>query len=153
MKMESSQDVPPSEVRNERLNIPDLMHNRKAVTRFSADYRYDDLKTEGPVHCNWSFSPEIAGFSVFGDINATLTQECARCLEPYHVPVQVEIKERYVFDRFVERAEKEKELQSEDFYEVINEDGELDLKDLAHQWLVLESENHSLCGQAECRFS
>jgi uncharacterized metal-binding protein YceD (DUF177 family) len=151
--MEPPQETPPSAAGNERLNIPDLMHNRNAVTRFSSDYLYDDLKTEGPVHCKWSFSPEIAGFSVFGHVAATLTRECVRCLEPYHVPVQVEIEERYVFDRFVARSEKEKELQSEDFYEVIKEDGELDLKDLAHQWLVLESENHSLCGRAECHFN
>ena len=150
--MESSQEIPPTDKTYERLNIPDLMHNRNAVTRFSADYRYDDLKTEGLAHCNWSFSPEVAGFSIFGDITATLTLECVRCLEPYNVPVQVEIDERYAFERFVERSEKEKELQSEDFYEVISEEGKLDLKDLAHQWLVLESENHSLCGRAECHF-
>jgi len=151
--MESSQETPQPELTGNFLNISDLMHNRNAATRFPGVYLFDDLKTQGPVQCNWDFSPEIAGFSLHGNLDAVLDQECVRCLEPYQVPVQLDIEERYVFDSYVDRSEKEKELQSEDFYEVVKEDGELDLKDLAHQWLVLESENHPLCGRAECRFN
>jgi uncharacterized metal-binding protein YceD (DUF177 family) len=151
--MESSSETSQPEQTGEFLNISDLMHNRNAVTRFPGAYVYDDLKTEGPVRCDWDFSPEIAGFHVHGQLDAILKLECMRCLEPYQVPVSLEIEERYVFEHYVDRSEKEKELLSEDFYEVVKEDGELDLKDLAHQWLVLESENHPLCGRAECRFS
>lgn len=151
--MESSRETSPSPSTGERVKISEIMHNRNAVTRFPGAYHYEDIKTEGPVACHWSLSPEVAGFSVHGDLSATVVLECMRCLEPYQVPVNLEIDERYVLDSYVDRSEKEKELQSEDFYEVVKEDSELDLKDLAHQWLVMESENHPLCGREECRFS
>jgi uncharacterized metal-binding protein YceD (DUF177 family) len=78
--------------------------------------------------------------------------ECARCLELFPVPVSLELNEHYVFDRFVDPYEKEKELSAEDFYEVVSEEGDLDLSDLAHQFLILEVEEHSLCGRMECHF-
>jgi uncharacterized metal-binding protein YceD (DUF177 family) len=152
--MNTSQEEPHAqpELAGEFLNISELMHNRNALTRFPGVYSYDDIKTDGAVRCDWKFDVEAAGFTAHGVLNATLDQECARCLEAYQVPVSLEIDERFVLDSFVDRSEKEKELSAEDFYEVVKADSELDLKDLAHQWLVLESENHPLCGRAECRF-
>lgn len=141
------------ELTGESLDISDLMRNRNALTRFPGVYRFDDIKTQGSVYCDWNFVIEAAGFLVQGELKTTLDQECVRCLEPCIEPLTLHIEERFVLDSFVDRSEKEKELLSEDFYEVVKEDGELDLKDLAHQWLMLQSENNPLCGRAECHFN
>ncbi len=160
--MEASSESPSPEVladgalaevlQNEIVKIGDLRRNRNAPTHYEGIYRYEDLKTIGPVVCDWSLALEAAGFVVHGNLQANVELECVRCLAPVVIPVALQIDERFVFDSFVDRSEKEKELLSDDFYEVVDEEGELDLKDLAHQWLLLESENHPLCGRAECQF-
>lgn len=151
--MESSQDISKPQQANERVKVADVVRNPKAFSKIQGHYTYDDLKTQGPIDCDWSVQPEATGLSIYGKIQGTMELECVRCLEPYPVPVDMEIDERYVFDKYVDSYEKEKELQSEDFYEVVNEEGYLDLKDLAHQFLILEAENQPACGREECRFA
>jgi uncharacterized metal-binding protein YceD (DUF177 family) len=150
--MEPSHDLSGTEVAGARVKISDVVRNPNAVTRLHGDYTFEDLKTEGTVACDWQLKPETAGLSVHGTVHGTLLLECARCLEAFPVPVDLELDERYVFDRFVDPYEKEKELSAEDFFEVVSEEGDLDLRDLAHQFLILEADEHSLCGRMECRF-
>lgn len=149
--MESSQDI--SKQLNERVKVNDVVRNPKAFANIPGSYTFEDLKTLGPLACDWSIQPEATGLHIRGKLKGTMELECVRCLEPYSVPVDVELNEQYVFERYVDTSEKEKELQSEDFYEVVNEEGHLDLKDLAHQFLILEAENQPACGRAECRFA
>ena len=151
--MEPSPEALQPEMVGERLKVGEIRRSRNVPLRFTGQYFFDDLKTEGPAVCDWDIQLEATGFVVYGKLVANVVQECARCLEPFTTPVSVNIEEHYVFQHFVDYQEREKELLSEDFYEVVSEDGELDLKDLAHQWLVLESENHPACGRAECRFA
>jgi len=149
--MESSQDI--AKQINERVKVSDVVRNPKAFSNLQGSYTFEDLKTEGPLACEWSIQPETTGLNIRGHLKGTMELECVRCLEPFPVPVNVELDEHYVFDRYVDTSEKEKELQSEDFYEVVNEEGHLDLKDLAHQFLILEAENQPACGRSECRFA
>jgi hypothetical protein len=151
--METPSNSAKQEQSCDRLKVSDVIRNYKAVTRFCGNYSFDDLKTEGPISCNWQVQPETAGISIHGLLLGTMNMECGRCLETYPVPINIKIDERYVFGSYVELQEKEKELQSEDFYEIVEEEGELDLKDLVHQFLILESENQSTCGRPECRFA
>lgn len=134
------------------LKVSDLK-NRGVPLHFQGHYTFDDIATEGPMICDWKIGPETAGFSIHGDIKGVMSLECARCLAPYPVPVALEIDEQYVYDSYVDPYEREKELSPEDFFEVVSEAGELDLKDLVHQFLILESANHSACGQVECGFA
>lgn len=150
--MDPSHDRSGTEVAGKCVKISDVVRNPNLITRQHGDYTYEDLKTSGPVSCDWQLKPETAGLSVHGTVRGTMLLECARCLEPFPVPVSLELDERYVFDRFVDPYEKEKELSAEDFYEVVSEEGELDLSDLAHQFLILEAEDHSLCERMECSF-
>lgn len=151
--MESSSE-PSRQVQSaDRLKVSDVVRNHKTATRFRGNYTFEDLKTAGDMSCDWSIQSETAGISIHGKLNGIMELECGRCLEPYQVPVNMEIDERYVFGSFVELHEKEKELQSDDFFEVVDEEGELDLKDLVHQFLILESESQPACGRPECRFA
>jgi uncharacterized metal-binding protein YceD (DUF177 family) len=150
--MEPFQEISTPGSTTERVKVSDIVRDQNAVSRFHGDYQFEDLRTDGPVSTEWQAQPETAGLRVQGSVHGALVLDCARCLEPYEVSVDLQIDEHYVFASYVDPYEKEKELSSEDFFEVVNEEGELDLKDLAHQFLVMEAENHSTCGRVECSF-
>lgn len=143
----SNEDVSPS---TELLAIKTFVNSRTPVLHLQGRYLFDDLKTSQPVVCDWKIRQEAAGLSVFGHISGVIQLECARCLEPFDVSVDLELDERYVLDRYVDTTERERELQADDFYEVVDEEGELDLKDLAHQFLIMELAEQSTCGRPEC---
>ncbi|HEY9688283.1 MAG TPA: DUF177 domain-containing protein [Coleofasciculaceae cyanobacterium] len=150
--MEAPRDTSAPQEPVEKIKISDI-RSRNSVLRFQEYYRFDDLQTSGDVPCDWEIRPETAGFSVRGKLNGEMNLECVRCLAGYSVPIDLEINERYVYDSYVDPFEREKELQADDFFEVANEEGVLDLKDLVHQFLILESEHQSTCGRSECDFS
>lgn len=131
------------------IKVRDLASQGKRM-RLQGEYRFDTLKTEGAVVGDWEIQPETAGLNVKGHMQGVVLIECARCLNDFPMSVDLEIDEHYVFDRYTDPHEREKELHTADFFEVIDEEGELDLKDLAHQFLVLESANQSTCGRPEC---
>lgn len=134
------------------VKVLDVVQGRHGQQRaeLHGDYEYEDIKTEGPISCDWQIVPQGVGLNVSGHLQGTLILDCARCLEPYTVPIDLDIRERYVFDQYVEHSGREKELTSTDYFDVVDEYGELDLKDLAHQFLVLEADTHSNCGDAGC---
>lgn len=132
------------------LGVKAFLNSRTPVLKLHGSYTFDDLKTVEPVSCDWEVRQEVAGLSVRGHLSGVVTLECARCLEPFDIPVEVDLDERYVLDRYVETTERERELQAEDFYEVVEEEGELDLKDLAHQFLVMETAELTTCGRPDC---
>ena len=151
--MENPQDATASENSVERLKVVVATRGKNPVTRLVGCYEFEDLKTDGPVSCDWRFQSELVGLTVHGKIQGVMKLECGRCLEPYDVLVNLEVHERYVFEGSLTRQEKERELQSDDFYEVVDEEGELDLKDLAFQFLTLESLSHPHCERPECGFA
>lgn len=133
----------------EVLRISDLK-NRAGALRFEGAYTFEDIATSEPVRCAWTIASATAGFTVQGQVDGVMQLDCYRCLEPYTVPVALAIDEQYVFESYTDPYEREKELVSDDFFEVVSEAGELDLKDLAHQFLVLELANYGACGRAAC---
>lgn len=130
------------------IKVSDLI--QRGSTRIEGDYGYDDFPTEGPVHVAWEIAPATAGLTVHGKLDGIMRLTCDRCLGEFPVPADLTIDERYVFESYVDPFEREKELQAQDFFEVVSEQGVLDLKDLAYQFLILESANHPTCGRADC---
>jgi uncharacterized metal-binding protein YceD (DUF177 family) len=151
--MEPSPDVPVTAQSVERIKVLEVSRQKHPVTQLEAHYSFADIKTDGPVLCHWRFHKEHVGLTVYGELQGCLLLECARCLEPYQVPVDLQVNERFVFEDSLTSKDKERELQSDDFYEVLDEEGELDLKDLAQQFLILESLNHPNCQRPGCRFA
>src|SRR5688572_30663795 len=99
--MEPSQEISTSALSQDRVKVSDLVRERSGVNRFHGDYRYEDLKTDGAISADWQAQPVTAGVSVQGSLHGSLLLDCARCLEPYTVPVDLQIDERYVFDSYV----------------------------------------------------
>lgn len=151
--MEPSPDAPANVQSFERVKVLDVSRQKHPVTDLQGQYHFADIKTDGSVQCHWRFHKEHVGLTVSGEIKGSLILECARCLEPYQVPFDLQVDERFVFEESLTSKDKERELQSDDFYEVLDEEGELDLKDLAQQFLILESLNHPNCERPECRFA
>lgn len=151
--MENTHEAASAQPSVERIKVTEVSRGKNPTTRVTGRYEFDDLKTEDLVVCDWRLQPELVGMSVHGSMKGVMLLECARCLEPYQVPVDLEIHERYVFKASLELSEKERELQADDFYETLDEEGYLDLKDLAHQFLILESIEHPNCERPECSFA
>lgn len=151
--MENPHEATTSQASVERLKVVEITRGKNPVTRLVGRYEFDDLKTDGPVACTWRLQSEPVSLTVYGQVQGVMRLECVRCLEPYALPVALEVQERYVFQDSLAGREKERELQSADFYEVVDEEGELDLKDLAHQFLILESLEHPNCERPECGFA
>lgn len=151
--MEKPHDVTGAQPSVERIRVVDVTRGMNPTKQVLGHYEFDDLKTTGPIDCNWRLQAEPVGLSVRGEINGVMVLECARCLDSYDLPLNLKIQERYVFNDSLESSDKERELHDDDFYETVDEEGELDLKDLAHQFLILESAEHPNCERPECRFA
>jgi len=57
-----------------------------------------------------------------------------------------------MFSSFNETSGKEKELFNDDFFETVDENGTLDLRDFVRQFLVMEAESHEYCNREDCSF-
>ena len=133
------------------VKVRDIVQGRESACRFEGRYTYDDIRTEHEVTCDWELNQATAGIRVLGYLQADLLMECGRCLAEYQVPIRMSIDENYVFSQYVDPYEgRERELQAEDYYETVEEDGNLDLKDLVHQLLIMESTVRPTCGQPSC---
>jgi uncharacterized metal-binding protein YceD (DUF177 family) len=120
--------------------------------RLKSNYLLEEIPTDGPISCAWLIYPRPSGLTVKGRLKAVLALECTRCLAQYKASLSLDIEEEYMFSRFNEGYGKEKELQADDFYETVDENGSLDLKDLLRQCLLLEVEEYAFCGREDCHF-
>ena len=132
--------------------LKETSENDAGNYRIRTSYEIEEVPTEGSVDISWLIYAEPTGLVVKAGLNATLLLECMRCLASYASPVVLEIEEHYVFTRFLEETfGKEHELQADEFFETLDENGVLNLKDLVRQVLLLEAEEHPLCGRANCK--
>ncbi len=133
---------------------------------------YDELKTLPYGRLDFSFNENLAGLDavkpVVGELTASISAagmrlsgtvktllklSCHRCLKPYFQALAVDIDERFV--NLVEYADyagaetKERELQKDDFFEYLPEDGLLDISDVVYQAVTLATPTFCFCGE-EC---
>ncbi len=139
-------------VSTESVKISDLLKSRQSDFALEGHYSYEDMITPGEVNCQWHVHVAAAGVDVKGTIQADVTEECGRCLSPFTVPVHASVDEKFVFRKFIQPYEREQEWKSGDYTEVIDEDSELDLKDLAHQYLIMEVASEPFCERQECTY-
>jgi hypothetical protein len=151
--MDTSSETPASAHETDLLPITSVTRGREPMHRFTGYYdQFEDIPVESPLACEWIAQPETTGVNLQGHLSGVLVLDCPRCLEPCPVPVTIDIDEHFVFSSFVESYDKERELQAEDYFEVVGEEDTLDLKDLVHQFLVIEMQSRGTCGRPGCRF-
>ena len=113
----------------------------------------EDVHTRGPASCDWVIRQASTGFSVFGQMHGTLIMECVRCLSSFDISIAVAVDEDFVLEQYVDNLEKERQLQSDDFFEMLPLNGTLDFKDLAYQLLLIEADQHPYCNRDDCHLA
>jgi len=129
-----------------------ILSQSGAELRHKCTYEIEEVPTKEPVSCSWLIYPDSTGISLNCNVKAVLKVDCKRCLEPFEVPIALELSESLMFSRYNETFGKEKELLNDDFFETVDENGTLDLRDFVRQFLVMEAENHEYCDREGCSF-
>jgi uncharacterized protein len=103
----------------------------------------------GPCRITGELRKGAAGVDVEGKIEAAVQTECARCLIPISVNLDIPFKVSYVTEEYY-TAEKESELHGDDL-EVATFDGEkIDLTELGREQILLNLPTQPFC-RADCR--
>jgi uncharacterized metal-binding protein YceD (DUF177 family) len=129
-----------------------ILSQSSAELRHKCTFVIDEVPTKEPISCSWLIYPHSTGINLSCNVKAILTVNCTRCLEPFEVPIALKLSESLMFSSFNETSGKEKELFNDDFFETVDENGTLDLRDFVRQFLVMEAENHEYCDREDCSF-
>lgn len=113
------------------------------TTQFSADLSaadWDGFRVPGPVECEFTAQPTQEGAEMTLHLRAQVEAECARCLAP--------VQESYDFTR--EYLVRMRDIDDVDFELPLDEEGRLDLRELAYQELIFEVPRVLLCS-SDCQ--
>lgn len=108
------------------------------TTQFSADLSaadWDGFRVPDPLECAFTAHPTQEGAMMTLHVKASIEAECARCLAPVH--------ESYDFTR--EYLVRMRDLDDIDFELPLDDQGQLDLRELAYQELIFEVPRVLLC--------
>ena len=100
----------------------------------------------GELTLIWSSS----SVQLSGCVKTLLKLHCDRCLRPYFQSLTVDLEERFIPADLAEAdREPHRELQKNDFVELLPADGLLDISDVVYQAVTLATPSYCLCGD-EC---
>lgn len=127
-----------------------LPHNRLDI---SFKENLSGLEAVKPVVGELTITLGASGVRLVGCVKTLLKLSCDSCLRPYFQAISVDLDEKFVhashLDEYNEREQKERELQRDDFFEVLPEDGALDIGDVVYQAVTLATPTYRHCG-SEC---
>ncbi|MDX2085645.1 MAG: hypothetical protein SFZ03_09685 [Candidatus Melainabacteria bacterium] len=131
----------------EPISLPKLLKSQQ--TRLDVDAWLDLLESDwkARLHCVLSLRVKSTGLHLQGTAAGNcqwLVEEPDTWSEPFSVSVGID--EAYVFEHYVSFHQREQELLPEDFFETIDPEGVLDLKDVLRQLMILELSNLSANG-------
>ncbi len=132
--------------------VSEILRYRDTALDLSEAYQYDDIDSVEGIRSDLHIQLNASGFRVYGNIRGSVTVPCDRCLEPVCEPIAIRLDEQYVFSWIMPAQARDQEVQIEDFYEEIDEDGELDVRDLVHQMVLVETAVQHVCGRESCQF-
>jgi len=119
-----------------------------AAAEFGSAHKRDRLHPQRVEMTAW-VRPEGGVVRVSGEIEATATAECDRCLKPFELAVVGSFDQRYVCEAEatgVDVDETELDSTELDLEELAG--GVLDLRDLAREQVALNAPMHVLCSDA-----
>lgn len=135
----------------ETIKLKDLIRAGQKELLVQETYEYEDLPLKEPVQVQAQIRLNTTGVTVLGKFKAVVEEPCDRCYEPFERTLQNSFEERYVYESFIDLAPpSERELRSEDFYETLEPEGDLDLKDLVHQHIILAMSADRICERETC---
>jgi uncharacterized metal-binding protein YceD (DUF177 family) len=136
----------------EKIAIKELVRQGKNSLVLDEVYQYDDLPAKGPVQVHAELNLNATGLNVRGAFRAQIEEPCDRCYEPYERTLNVPFEERFVYENLTDNYPSggEFELHNEDFYEIVDAEGELDIKDLIYQLIVIAMTTDRVCQKGTC---
>lgn len=112
-----------------------------------------DLEAVKPVMGDLTVNASASVVRLSGCVKTLLKLHCHTCLRPYFQAITVDIDEKFVqpahLDEYNDREQRERELQRDDFFEVLPQDGVLDITDVVYQAVTLATPTYCHCG-SEC---
>ncbi len=109
----------------------------------------DTFTVAAPVELALRVRKDGDKYCLLGRLVTTVRRECCRCLEPFDVPMTVDMDVRYL-PQHVNTGEGEHEISDEDLSIAFYRDDEIDLAGLVREQLQLEAPMKPLCGEG-CR--
>ena len=132
-------------------SIKDYIKAGTSSVNVDEHYTFDELPLTEPSHVKATIKIHSAGVQVVGHFTAHSDEPCDRCNQPYERSLDNDFDESYVFQEYAtDYAGGELELQSLDFFEVLDEEAMLDLKDMIYQLIVMELSLNRICNSPTC---
>ncbi len=107
------------------------------------------LEAVKPVVGDLLISADASGARMTGRIQTLLKLTCHTCLNPFFQPLKIELDERFIYEDYLneeKREARDKELQTDDFNELISSDGVIDISETVYQSVVLATPIYCSCG-------
>jgi uncharacterized metal-binding protein YceD (DUF177 family) len=132
------------------LNLKQFLQFGPDRLSLESQYTFPDIPAQGAFHCMVNVQKRATGVDVSGTISGDAELTCDRCMAPMIPPINIPFDERFVFSHYVDHEAREAERLVDEFYEEIDAEGSLDLKDLIRQLLLLDLSQPHLCGREDC---
>ncbi len=143
---ETSQEF---DLRDVRGQIEPLERSFPASLFVTADGDRDEYTVAAPVVLELRVLKDRDRYRLSGRLLATVRRSCSRCLEPFDVPMALDIDVRY-HPQHVNAGEGEREVSDDDLSIAYYRDDKIHLGDLVREQLRLASPMKPLCDD-NCR--
>lgn len=148
-----------------KLNIDEIasLKQKRLTVDFCEEMDIAELEDPGTVSGSITVSINAGGVKMLGTLATVLELTCDVCLQPFVLPLEIDLQEQFVYKRaqvsgtvkgkYDDDEEddhaytKEKELNPEDFYEVLPDDKNLDVSDIVYQAVILSLPAFAHCGE------
>jgi uncharacterized protein len=132
----------------------DLTRYRQPQAHFSRTFQPEEVAQKGdayrivaPVVVDFDVHKDKERFRLVGAVRTELELPCSRCLEPFRLPVEASVDQRFL--PAAEMAtEQEREVQDEDFEVSYYRDDQIDLNELLREQFYLALPMKPLCVEA-----
>jgi uncharacterized protein len=138
-----------------QFNVAQLLKEPTGSTRkYEISEELDDLDPEiviqAPITGKVKFTKIPQGILVNGDMETVVEVACGRCLEPFDVPVTIEIEEQFRPTLDLVTGARLPVGDDDDTATVIDERNQLDLSEVVRQDLLIALPVHALCRE-DCK--
>jgi len=129
-----------------KIDIDDLQSLPSKRSRIEFNEKLDCEGVVKPVVGDLFVQASGGGVIVTGHVQTLLKLNCHVCLRPFFLSLNVDINEQLSARADEDSSPRERELNKDDFYEVIPADGILDISDIVYQAVTLASPVFCRCG-------
>jgi uncharacterized protein len=136
-----------------QFNVAQLLKEPTGSTRkYDVDETLDDIDPElviqAPITGRVKFTKIPQGILVNGKFDTVVEVNCGRCLDPFDVPVAIEVEEEFRPSLDLQTGARLPHSEDEDQATVIDEKHIIDLTEVVRQDLLLALPSTPLCREA-----